>query len=255
MLKTFAKFCWLCAFMWVSTIQAVELTQFFTTDDGFAIALPADWQKLSRETLLQCARQARQLAPQAELQIYDYGFHKPDGSGIEPCFPYIFITVDKKGKWSDENLNYYRFYREKADVESVKAVISNMEDKRIHFDETRKIFFLTIETQVVDVGTVISYLALLFTEQGYIRVILYEKKSADSDYAGIFDQIAASIEIDDVLRYAAPVASLAEERGLFGLKVSQVWVIMICGLILGLVIGFAIGLIIKRHRERKALDL
>ncbi len=173
-------------------IQAIDLHQM--TD--FSISLPDEWVEIPRDVIDTYEEEISNLAPNAPIQHYDYGFQL--GSTDKWFeYPYILIQVNKMGRIPESQIEKLEKYslQESFDEKNnnLSSIMSDIKVGKMYYDNEAKIIWLRIESNVVDVGHISGLAGMIPSEKGFFQVSGYSLKDDYSTYEPIFRAITVSV--------------------------------------------------------------
>ena len=184
----------------------VELTQAFETTDDFTISLPAGWHEIPKDVLETLTSNLAQLAPQAPIQVYDYGFQL-DAPPEWFQHPYILVQVRNTGRTRPSELeSMSKIEREmqrglKETQDSWDSILSEFELGQTLYDPVEQILWVKFSMEVAEVGRVHGLTAAILTEHGAIQVHSYAPAGEFADYTPLFEAISRNVSVSESIQY------------------------------------------------------
>jgi hypothetical protein len=170
----------------------------------FAISVPIDWEEIPNEALVTYAKNISELAPDAPVQRYDYGF-QAEGAEFWLAHPYILIQVNYTGRLTKKLLHSLPSTSIDDYVdelgENMKNVASDLSMGKMYYDKEANIVWMRVKATVLDVGEIEGLNAMILTEKGFINAAAYSMKEDFTGYETLFRSIQMSISPIQSLKY------------------------------------------------------
>lgn len=185
-----------------------ELPRSFAAKEGFTLHLPSDWKPIPKEVLDKYSQAIAKMAPQAEKQVYDYGFQRSDAPKWF-SYPYILIQVKRSGRIPEEQLKALKRIEKAMDesfsktTDSLSAITSNASLGETIYDPASHILWTRIAIDIKKTGTVRGIIGTLLTEEGFVQIAGYAKDDDFGTYLPIFESVIKTTEIRTDLKYGS----------------------------------------------------
>jgi hypothetical protein len=185
---------------------AEEANRPFPTKDGFTLHLPIDWKPIPGDVLNAYTREIARLAPQAEKQIYDYGFQRADTHKWF-AYPYILVQVKRSGRIPEDQLRSLTKIGEAMDSsfakagESISSFATNGKIGETVLDPATHTLWTRIAIDVKGVGTINGLIGTVLTEAGFIQISCYAKEKEFPGYLPVFEAIVRGTVLSDEMKY------------------------------------------------------
>jgi hypothetical protein len=185
-----------------------ELPQSIAAKEGFTLHLPKDWKPIPKEILDKYSRAIAKMAPQAEKQVYDYGFQRSDAPKWF-AYPYILVQVKRTGRIPEEQLKALKRIEKAMDesfsktTDSLSAITSNASLGEPIYDPASHILWTRIAIDIKNTGTVRGTIGTILTEEGFVQIAGYVKEDNSETYLPIFESVIATTEIRADLKYGS----------------------------------------------------
>jgi len=185
-----------------------ELPQSFAAKEGFTLHLPSDWKPIPKEVLDKYSLAIAKMAPQAEKQVYDYGFQRNDAPKWF-SYPYILVQVKRSGRIPEEQLKALKRIEKAMDesftktTDSLSAITSNASLGEPIYDPASHILWTRIAIDIKNTGTVRGMIGTVLTEAGFVQIAGYAKDDDFGIYLPIFESVIATTEIRADLKYGS----------------------------------------------------
>lgn len=192
-----------------------DLPQTFATKDGVTLHLPMDWKQIPKEVLDKYSQAIAKMAPQAEKQVYDYGFQQTDTPKWF-SYPYILVQVKRSGRIPEEQLKALTQLEKALDdsfsktTKSLSTITSNASLGEPVYDPASHILWTKIAIDIKNTGTVRGIIGTILTEEGFIQIACYAKGNDSGTYEPIFESVITTAHIRDDLKYGAGKTAPAE---------------------------------------------
>jgi hypothetical protein len=186
----------------------VDLPQSLACKEGFTIHLPQDWKPIPKEVLDRYSQAISRMAPQAEQQVYDYGFQRAD-SPKWFTYPYILVQVKRSGRIPEEQLKSLKRIEKALDdsfsktTDSLSALASNASLGEPVYDPVSHILWTRIAIDIKNAGTVRGIIGSILTEEGFVQIACYAKDDDFGKYLPVFEDVIKKTELRAELKYGA----------------------------------------------------
>jgi hypothetical protein len=220
--------------------------------NGFSISLPVEWVEIPRDSIDLYEKELAQLAPNAKVEHYDYGFQLNSAKDWFEC-PYVLIQVKNNGRIPESQLEKLEGFSAQKTVddqkEKLSVIMSDLQVGKMIYDSQNKMIWIRIESNVRDFGPVSGISGMVLTERGFILAHAYSAKNDFPNYESIFRSIATSVTPDPELAYR-PKWSDSLPAAVTGFDWGKV-VLKSTGKVVVSVIIIGIVTLIARLRRRK----
>lgn len=229
----------------------IELTEEFHTNDYFSIKLPFSWVQIPKKTLDEQSEKLHKLAPDMEIQYYDYGFHlladqfAYSFSGLQGLsYPYILINVIRSGRIPKAELRKFKYIESDLEEYGKKSsIISDLKFNEFIYDAKDHVlwsyYFTNIkkDAPVSNKGQVVrALMAMKLTEEGYILVNCYCEDKDFHEYGALFEKIVKNIDVDKTIEYKPRVMDFISFKWL-GIDWLKVLLFAVLGAFIGILWG------------------
>ena len=174
----------------------------------FGISIPTDWEEIPKEMLDGYSKNLLELAPDAPVPNFDYGFQAGD-SETWFSYPYILISIKNTGRLSKKellslpDLSIDEYIDELG--EAMENITSEVDMGQMYYDKASNIIWMHLEASVIGVGEIHGLNAMILTERGYIAAAAYSFKKDFTSYQALFRLIQKSILPIPSLRYESRI--------------------------------------------------
>lgn len=183
-----------------------ELPRTFTADEGFTLHLPGDWKPIPKNILDKYSQAIAKMAPQAEKQVYDYGFQRSDAPKWF-AYPYLLVQVKRTGRIPEEQLKALKRIEKAMDesfsktTDSLSAITSNASLGEPVYDPASHILWTRIAIDIKNTGTVRGTIGTILTGEGFVQIAGYAKDDDFGTYLPLFESVISTTEIRSDLKY------------------------------------------------------
>jgi len=172
--------------------------------NGFSISLPDGWIEMPRDVIYAYEKELAKLAPNAPVQHYDYGFQL-DVSKDWFEYPYILVQVKNIGRIPESQLKKLEGYPVQKSLDKHRkrfsSIMSDIQAGKMFYDKQTKMIWMSIESNVVDIGPISGISGIVPTEKGSIQVSGYSLRNDYTTYESIFRSVAMSVKPEPGLVY------------------------------------------------------
>lgn len=223
----------------------------FAAKEGFILHLPNDWMPIPKEVLDKYSQAIAKMAPQAEKQVYDYGFQRSDAPKWF-SYPYILVQVKRSGRIPEEQLKTLKRIEKAMDesfsktTDSLSAITSNASLGEPIYDPVSHILWTRIAIDIKKTGTVRGIIGTLLTEEGFVQIAGYAKDDDFGTYLPTFESVIKTTEIRADLKYGSgTLAGITAEEQVDQKTIP--WKTMTVA-----VIGMVLGFLVWKMRRKSA---
>lgn len=188
--------------------SGTEPLQSFAAKEGFTLHLPSDWKPIPKDILDKYSQAIAKMAPQAEKQVYDYGFQRSDAPKWF-AYPYILVQVKRSGRIPEEQLTSLKRIGKAMDesfsktTDSLSVITSNASLGEPIYDPAAHILWTRIAIDIKKTGTVRGIIGTLLTEEGFVQIAGYAMDDNFGTYLPIFESVIKTAEIRAGLKYGS----------------------------------------------------
>ena len=216
-----------------------ELPQSFAAKEDFTLHLPRDWKPIPKDILDKYSQAIAKMAPQAEKQVYDYGFQRSDAPKWF-SYPYILVQVKRSGRIPEEQLKALKRIEKAMDesfsktTDSLSAITSNASLGEPVYDPASHILWTRIAIDIKNTGTVRGIIGTILTGEGFVQIACYAKNDDFETYLSIFESVIATTELRADLKYGSRPLSVktAEEEAEQGTVPWKAMTVVVIGVLL-----------------------
>ena len=220
-----------------------EPTRPFAAKEGFTLHLPSDWKPIPKEVLDKYSLAIAKMAPQAEKQVYDYGFQRSDAPKWF-SYPYILVQVKRSGRIPEEQLKTLKRIEKAMDesfsktTDSLSAITSNASLGEPIYDPASHILWTRIAIDIKKTGTVRGLIGTILTGEGFVQIAGYAKDDDFGTYLPIFESVVSTTEIRAGLKYGS--GTLADKTAEESVEQKTVPWKAVTVAVIGVLLGFLI---------------
>jgi len=178
----------------------------FTTTDGFSITLPASWVQIPPQILDEYFKNLSAQVPNVSNVHYDYAFQsRADSDWFS--YPYVLVVINKMGKLTESQLREYsaattnELTKVKSRLQDFSKITNDINIGDSHFDKSTLINWVSMTSNVINVGSTSETMAIIPTEFGYVQITGYTKTSENDDFLPIFKNIVNSFHANADVAY------------------------------------------------------
>jgi hypothetical protein len=237
------------ALLITSTILANGKT--FQTEDQFSITLPDDWIEVPKEVLNAYSESISNLTPSQPKQVYDYGYQQA-GAENWLIHPYILVQVKNTGRIASGELQQYRKLKSQIEkgvkeiADDLAAILSNTTIGAPVYDEEHTMLWMSMSSEVQEVGTIQATIGVKLTEQGIIQLNGYSKQEEADKFTEIYTHAFANLDVDDSQKYKPQITDSAPIFG--GINTGKILAAAINGALIGGL--FSIFILLKKKKNK-----
>lgn len=171
---------------------------------AFTLSLPDGWVEMPQDVLSAMHEALSQQAPNAKIPKYDYGFQLEAAQNwLE--YPYILVQVSASGRVPEHELKVMPKIDLNEEIKKqgagLQSIMTNTTLGQMQYDEAAHVVWITMKTDVANVGKIQGISGLIPTETGIVQVHAYATESDFPTYLPIFRQIITSTTISPDLTY------------------------------------------------------
>jgi hypothetical protein len=238
------------AFMFVALCCTVSHSYADVTiqKESFTITLPDGWIEIPQDGLTAMFAELERQAPDAKIPKYDYGFQLGSSQNWME-YPYILVQLNKASRIPEHQLKSLPTIDLNAKIKdqaaNMQSLMSSISIGKMQYDQAAHVVWLTMQSDVVNVGRIRGISGLIPTETGFVQVHAYSTESDFQSYLPIFRQIITATAINPSLVYkprwtdSSPIISGID------------WGQMAGKAIVGGVIGGLIAIFVGIRRKKK----
>ena len=216
--------------------------------DGFSVTVPDGWQAIPAQVLSDYSASISKLAGGKFNETYEYGYQR-DYHGQWLLYPYMLVQVKEMGRVPEGQLAGMKQFRqgaaqgiEKA-AKTLDGIVSDMSLGETFYDATNKCIWMQLSGTSSEGAKFRGITCGHLTEKGVLFFHFYARASEFESLLPIFNQVAASVNIRDGLKYV----SRANDTG--GFDFGRVRKSALTGALIGGVVGFCAWAIRKFGRK------
>jgi hypothetical protein len=172
--------------------------------DSFTITLPEGWIAIPQDVLAAMYTEVKKQAPNAKIPRYDYGFQLGSSQNWME-YPYILVQVNKASRIPEHQLESLPTIdlneKLKDQAANMQTLMSSASLGKMQYDKAAHIVWVTMQSDVVNVGKIQGISGLIPTEIGFVQVHAYSKTSDFESYVPMFRQIIVGTAINPSLVY------------------------------------------------------
>jgi len=192
--------------------HGVELTQRIRDEEGFTIRLPEDWVQVPKDVLEEKLKEMSAAAPDSDvLSTVRYAFQL--SSAKEPLTtPFILVQVDNRlGRVPESGLQQYETAADSRRNEGIRetrrraekmfpGMTLDVERGSTAYDPDAHIVWRNSSWALGQRRLKMLY-GIRLTEKGWVGLFCVGNDEDYEQYAGLFELIVRSVEIDEDLAY------------------------------------------------------
>lgn len=172
--------------------------------ESFTITLPDGWIEIPQDVLTAMYAELKRQAPNAKIPKYDYGFQLGSSQNWME-YPYILVQVNKASRIPEHQLKSLPTIdlneKIKDQAANIKSLMSSASLGKMQYDEAAHVVWITMQSDVVNVGRIQGISGLIPTETGFVQVHAYSTESNFQSYLPAFRQIITTTTINPSLVY------------------------------------------------------
>ena len=172
--------------------------------ESFTITLPDGWIEIPQDVLTAMYEELKKQAPNAKIPKYDYGFQLASSQNWME-YPYILVQVNKASRIPEHQLKSLPTIdlneKIKDQAANMKSLMSSASFGKMQYDEAAHVVWITMQSDVVNVGRIQGISGLIPTETGYVQIHAYSTESNFQSYLPAFRQIITTTTINPSLVY------------------------------------------------------
>ncbi len=173
------------------------------SSDGVTLTMRPGWIQIPPEQVQRVREELQQQAPKVKIPVFDYAYQEASDEWFS--YPYVLITIHRTGRISERDLESWAKVDLTSAVDKVaKSASSVMTDAsagHMRYDESARVVWQEIETNLVDNQKIRGITAIIPTEFGLVRVHGYSRDADYARFAASFQRLIAEASIEETVRY------------------------------------------------------
>lgn len=170
----------------------------------FTLSLPDGWVEMPQDVLSAMHEALSKQAPNAKIPKYDYGFQLEAAQNwLE--YPYVLVQVSAAGRVPEHQLKSMPKIdlneKMKDQSAALQSMMTNTSLGKMQYDEAAHVVWITVKSDVVNIGQIEGISGLIPTEKGIVKVHAYATEADFPTCLPIFRQIITSTTISPDLIY------------------------------------------------------